>query len=68
MRAFCAVQSMPFMLVTNRPGIKTLRDFTEQDKIAVPAVKCRAKLNICLQLAAAKEWGEDEYAKLDPSP
>jgi NitT/TauT family transport system substrate-binding protein len=63
-RALCAVQSMPFMLVTNRPGIKTLRDFTEQDKIAVPAVKVSSQA-ICLQMAAAREWGEDQYAKLD---
>ena len=35
-RALCAVQSMPFMLVTNRDSIKTLRDFTDKDKIAVP--------------------------------
>jgi NitT/TauT family transport system substrate-binding protein len=63
-RALCAVQSMPFMLVTNREGIRTLRDFTEQDKIAVPAVKVSSQA-ICLQMAAAKEWGQDQYAKLD---
>jgi NitT/TauT family transport system substrate-binding protein len=63
-RALSAVQSMPFMLVTNRPSIKTLRDFTEQDKIAVPAVKVSSQA-ICLQMAAAKEWGFDNYAKLD---
>jgi NitT/TauT family transport system substrate-binding protein len=63
-RALCAVQSMPFMLLTNRPSIKTLRDFTEQDKIAVPAVKVSSQA-ICLQMAVAKEWGQDQYAKLD---
>ncbi len=64
-RALCAVQSMPFMLVTNRESVKTLRDFSEQDKIAVPAVKVSNQA-ICLQMAAAKEWGPDQYAKLDP--
>ena len=63
-RALCAVQSMPFMLVTNRDSVKTLRDFTEQDKIAVPAVKVSSQA-ICLQMAVAKEWGFDQYAKLD---
>ena len=29
-RALSAVQSMPFMLVTNRESIKTIKDFTEQ--------------------------------------
>jgi NitT/TauT family transport system substrate-binding protein len=63
-RALSAVQSMPFMLVTNRPTIKTIKDFNEQDKIALPAVKVSSQA-ICLQMAAAKEWGDDQYAKLD---
>lgn len=63
-RALCAVQSMPFMLVTNRDGIKTLRDFTDKDKIAVPAVKVSSQA-ICLQMAVAKEFGFENYAKLD---
>src|ERR1700754_1043820 len=62
-RALCAVQSMPFMLVTNRPGIKTLTDFNDQDRISVPAVKVSSQA-ICLQMAAAKAWGDDQYAKL----
>ena len=52
------------MLVTNRAAIKTIRDFTEQDKIALPAIKVSSQA-ICLQMAAAKEWGEDQYARLD---
>src|SRR6202158_1453906 len=63
-RALSAVQSMPFMLVTNREAIKTIKDFGEQDKIALPAVKVSSQA-ICLQMAAAKEWGQDQYAKLD---
>src|SRR5664279_6640079 len=63
-RALSAVQSMPFMLVTNRPAIKTIKDFNEHDKIAVPAVKVSSQA-ICLQMAAAKEWGFENYAKLD---
>jgi sulfonate transport system substrate-binding protein len=64
-RAVSAVQSMPFMLVTNRAAIKTIRDFNEHDKIALPAVKVSSQA-ICLQMAAAKEWGQDQYARLDP--
>src|SRR6266851_2739697 len=63
-RALSAVQSMPFLLVTNRPAIKTLKDFTDQDRIAVPAVKVSSQA-ICLQMAAAKLWGDDQYAMLD---
>jgi NitT/TauT family transport system substrate-binding protein len=63
-RALSAVQSMPFMLVTNRPSIQTLKDFTDQDRIAVPAIKVSSQA-ICLQMAAAKQWGDDQYARLD---
>jgi NitT/TauT family transport system substrate-binding protein len=63
-RALSAVQSMPFLLVTNKPSIKSIRDFTDQDKIAVPAIKVSSQA-ICLQMAAAKEWGDDQYARLD---
>ena len=38
-RALCAAQAMPFILVTNRPEIKSIRDFKEGHKIAVPGVK-----------------------------
>src|SRR5476651_2705081 len=63
-RALSAVQSMPFMLVTNREAVKSIKDFSEQDKIALPAVKVSSQA-ICLQMAAAKEWGFENYAKLD---
>jgi NitT/TauT family transport system substrate-binding protein len=63
-RALSAVQSMPFLLVTNRPAIRTIADFTEQDRIAVPAVKVSSQA-LCLQMAAAKLWGDDQYARLD---
>jgi NitT/TauT family transport system substrate-binding protein len=64
-RALCAVQSMPFVLVTNNPSVKTIRDFTDKDKIALPSVKVSAQA-VCLQMAAAKEWGADQFARLDP--
>jgi NitT/TauT family transport system substrate-binding protein len=64
-RGLCAVQSMPFMLLTNRDSVKSIRDFSDRDKIAVPAVKVSNQA-ICLQMAAAKEWGDDQYARLDP--
>jgi NitT/TauT family transport system substrate-binding protein len=63
-RALSAVQSMPFMLVTNREAVKSIKDFAAQDKIALPAVKVSSQA-ICLQMAAAKEWGFENYAKLD---
>ena len=64
-RALSAAQAMPFMLVTNRAEVKTIRDFRETDRIAVPAIK-NSNQAICLQMAAAKEWGQENYARLDP--
>src|SRR5439155_17471404 len=64
-RALCAAQAMPFILTTNRPEVKTIRDFREGDKIAVPGIK-NSNQAICLQMAAAKEWGQAHYARLDP--
>ena len=64
-RALSAAQAMPFLLVANRAEVKTIGDFKEGDKIAVPSVK-NSNQAICLQMAAAKEWGQANYAKLDP--
>jgi NitT/TauT family transport system substrate-binding protein len=64
-RALSAAQAMPFLLVTNRLEIKRITDFKEGDKIAVPGVK-NSNQAICLQMAAAKEWGQANYARLDP--
>ena len=64
-RALCAVQSMPYILTTTNKNVKTIRDFTDKDKIALPSAKVSAQA-VCLQMAAAKEWGDENYAKLDP--
>ena len=45
--------------------MKTITDFTDQDKIALPAVKVSVQA-MMLQMAAAKQWGQANYAKLDP--
>jgi NitT/TauT family transport system substrate-binding protein len=63
-RGLCSVNSTPYMLVTNNKDVKTLRDFSTKDKIALPAVKISVQA-VCLQMAAAKEWGDAEYARLD---
>lgn len=52
-------------LNTRDPNVKSIKDFTEKDRIALSAVKTSGPA-ILLQMAAAKEWGPSEYAKLDP--
>ena len=61
----CALQSAPAILVTRNPSVKTIRDYTDTDRIALPAVKLTAQA-IMLQMAAAKEWGRENFARLDP--
>lgn len=64
-RALCAVQSMPYYLVTHKESIKSIADITEADRIAMPAAKVSAQA-ICLQMEAAKVFGADKFARLDP--
>eukprot|EP01037_Dinobryon_pediforme_P002014 gene2013-2052_t len=52
-------------LNTNNPNIRSLRDFTAKDKIAVPGIKTSFAA-VVLQMAAAKEFGVENYARLDP--
>jgi sulfonate transport system substrate-binding protein len=63
-RALIAMQSMPFVLVTRNPNVKTIKDFTDKDKIALPAVKLTGHA-IALEIEAAKIWGPEHYDKLD---
>ena len=63
-KATSAINSMPLFLITNNPKVKTLKDFTDKDKIALPAVKVSIQA-VTLQMAAAKQWGIANYAKLD---
>jgi NitT/TauT family transport system substrate-binding protein len=63
-KGITAFSSQPILLNTRNPNVKSLTDFTDQDKIAVPAVKVSVQAML-LQMAAAKQWGNSNYAKLD---
>jgi NitT/TauT family transport system substrate-binding protein len=63
-RGVAALNDMPVELVTSNPAVKSIRDFTEKDKIAVTAIKISTQA-LLLQMAAAKEWGQSNFAKLD---
>lgn len=64
-RGIATFTSQPILLNTSKPEIKALEDYTDKDKIALPAVKVSLQA-IILQMAAAKKWGQANYAKLDP--
>jgi NitT/TauT family transport system substrate-binding protein len=63
-RALSAMQSMPYVLVTRNPDVKTIADFTASDKIALPAVKLTGHA-LALEMAAAQLWGFASHDKLD---
>ncbi len=64
-RAIAGLNFMPLILLTRDPKIKTLMDYGETDRIAVPSVKISMQA-ILLEMAAAKEFGHANYEKLDP--
>lgn len=59
-----ALGSMPFYLNTSNPNVKTIKDFSDKDKIALPAVEVSIQA-VVLQMAAAKAFGMENYKKLD---
>ena len=60
-----AMTTYPLYLNVRNPNIKSIRDFSDKDKIAVPSIKVSTQA-IMLQMAAAKEFGDANYARLDP--
>lgn len=64
-KGVAGVSTLPMFLVTTNPNVKTIKDFTAGDKIAVPTVKVSTQATI-LQMAAEKQLGEAETHKLDP--
>ena len=64
-RGIAALSSQPFLLNARNPAIKTIADFKDSDRIAVPAVRTSVQA-LTLQMAAAKQWGPKEFEKLDP--
>jgi NitT/TauT family transport system substrate-binding protein len=59
-----ALSSMPNLLVTRDPKIKTISDFSSNNKIAMAGAGSSVQTTY-LQMAAAKTWGIAQYKKLD---
>ena len=64
-KGICALSSQPFLLNTANPDVKSIKDFSERDRIAVPSIKVSVQA-VVLQMAVAAAFGEANYAKLDP--
>jgi len=63
-RAVAALDSVAVYLNTNKASIRTIKDFTEADRIAVPAVKVSIQ-SVLLQIAAEQAWGPGQHEHLD---
>ena len=59
-----SVGGLPMLLVTRDPNVKTLKDFTDKDKIAVPTIKVSSQAMV-LKMALEKMYGESSRDKLD---
>jgi NitT/TauT family transport system substrate-binding protein len=63
-KGVAAMTSYPLYFVTRNPDLKSLRDLSQKDKIAVPSVKISTQA-IMLQMAAADLFGQPNYQKFD---
>jgi NitT/TauT family transport system substrate-binding protein len=63
-KAVGAMNSMPLFLNTRNPNVKALKDLTEKDRIALPAVKVSIQA-VTLQMAAEQAFGPGQQNKLD---
>jgi NitT/TauT family transport system substrate-binding protein len=63
-KGVAAINSMPLYLNSINPEVKTLKDFSEKDRIALPAVKVSIQA-VTLQMAAEKAFGPGQHGKLD---
>jgi len=61
-KAVAALSSMPMYLVTNNPNVKSIRDFTDNDRISMAGAG-QSIQTIVLQMAAAKEFGDANFNK-----
>lgn len=59
------LSSTALWMNSNNPEVKSLKDFKSSDKIALPGIKTSLSA-VILQMMAAHEFGQANYAKLDP--
>jgi NitT/TauT family transport system substrate-binding protein len=63
-KGVASLGNFPYYLVSNNPKVKTLADLTAKDRIGLPATGVSVQARI-LQMAAAKQWGDKEFKRLD---
>ncbi|SMP74590.1 ABC transporter substrate-binding protein [Noviherbaspirillum suwonense] len=63
-KGVASLGNYPYYLVSNNPNVKTIADFSEKDRIALPAVTVSVQARI-LQMAAARQFGEKAFNRFD---
>ena len=63
-RGIASLGNFPYYLTSSNPAVKSIDDFGDKDRIALPAVGVSVQSRI-LQLASAKRWGDAQFNKLD---
>ncbi|MFT3720541.1 ABC transporter substrate-binding protein [Pseudorhodoferax sp.] len=63
-KGVASLGNFPYYLVTNNPAVTSIADFTDQDRIALPAVGVSVQSRV-LQMASARLWGDKDFARLD---
>lgn len=64
-KGIASISSHPQFLLTTNPNVKSFKDFTDADKIALPAVKVSNQA-VMIQMAAIKQLGESKAFAIDP--
>jgi sulfonate transport system substrate-binding protein len=63
-RAIGAYNSLPLTLNTTNPAVKTIKDFTENDRIALPGVKASTQA-LMLEMESERVFGAGQHGRLD---
>ncbi len=64
-RGVAALCSMPNLLVTRNPAVKSIRDLSSKDRIAMAGAGSSVQ-TMYLQMAAAQTFGKENFKKLNP--
>ncbi len=64
-KGVATLNAMPLHLISVNPKVKSIKDLSDKDRIALPAVKTSVQA-LTLQMAAEKEFGAENWNKLDP--
>ncbi|MBB1162857.1 ABC transporter substrate-binding protein [Aquariibacter albus] len=63
-KGVASLGNFPYYLLSHNPKVRTIEDFGDGDRIALPAVGVSVQSRI-LQLASAQRWGDAAYNRLD---